>query len=81
MWQLKTAVFLHWCLIFVVPFLLIFFITTLLFQFVPVVAGVVCVVATAILAKILLGNANKKKKNPVALVGKVAFTRAFVLCI
>jgi hypothetical protein len=32
--------------------------------------GLTAVVVTAILAKILLGGKSKKKKNPVALVGK-----------
>jgi hypothetical protein len=41
--------------------------------------GLTAVVVTAILAKILLGGKSKKKKNPVALVGKAQVQVSFLL--
>ena len=51
----------------------------LLFQFVPIAVGIAAVFVTAVLAKILLADKSKKKKNPVTLVGKNTYTS--VICI
>ncbi len=49
------------------------------FQFVPVAVGIAAVVVTAVLAKFLLTDKSKKKKNPITLVGKnILFHSSFL---
>jgi hypothetical protein len=48
-------------------------------KFVPVAVGIAAVVVTAVLAKFLLTDKSKKKKNPITLVGKNILFHSFFL--